>query len=199
MEDHATLLCSLLLGFGLDAYVVLGTVRDKGSDAPTPHAWVMTRTSEGGGQYQRPARVVYFWESLSGQRFRMRPHGTSAGGKRAVLHPKASRYHSIGCVFSDRRLLANKQEDERVASCVFDLEDEALWRPMDEARLQAALQDPSSPPHRPNPFGLVPGSLDAVAAAEFMEAELRMRVSKLRVELGEPASQPADHQPWPDP
>ena len=36
-EDHAVLLCNLFLGFGLDAYVVVGT-NSEGS-----HAWVMTR------------------------------------------------------------------------------------------------------------------------------------------------------------
>jgi centrosomal protein CEP76 len=36
-EDHAVLLCNLLLGFGLDAYVIVGT-NSEGS-----HAWVLTR------------------------------------------------------------------------------------------------------------------------------------------------------------
>jgi len=37
-EDHAVLLCNLLLGFGLDAFVIVG-INSEGS-----HAWVMTRT-----------------------------------------------------------------------------------------------------------------------------------------------------------
>ena len=53
-EDHATLLCSLLLGFGLDAYVCFGT-KVKGA----VHAWVMTISTDG---------LVTFWESLSGHR-----------------------------------------------------------------------------------------------------------------------------------
>lgn len=53
-EDHATLLCSLLLGFGLDAYVCVGT-NAKGA----PHAWVLTRGCDG---------TVTFWESLTAQR-----------------------------------------------------------------------------------------------------------------------------------
>lgn len=36
-EDHASLLCSILLGFGMDAYVVVGNSTDG------PHAWVLTR------------------------------------------------------------------------------------------------------------------------------------------------------------
>ena len=37
VQDHATLLCSLLLGFGLDAYVVIGSCTDGA------HSWVLTR------------------------------------------------------------------------------------------------------------------------------------------------------------
>ena len=53
-EEHALLLCSLLLGFGLDAYVCLG------ADARGPHVWVLTRDGSGG---------LTFWESLSGQQY----------------------------------------------------------------------------------------------------------------------------------
>ena len=38
-EDHAVLLCNLLIGFGLDAYVAVGT-NGEGS-----HAWVVERVS----------------------------------------------------------------------------------------------------------------------------------------------------------
>lgn len=51
-EDHAVLLCSLLLGFGLDAYVCIGT-KARGM----AHAWVMTIDTTG---------MVTFWESLTG-------------------------------------------------------------------------------------------------------------------------------------
>ena len=54
-EDHAVLLCSLLLGFGQDAYVCVGT-KAKG----LPHAWVMTRGHSN--------TTVTFWESITGQR-----------------------------------------------------------------------------------------------------------------------------------
>lgn len=53
-EDHSLLLCSLLLGFGLDAYVCVGT---KGRG--TAHTWVATVSSEG---------LITFWESLTGHR-----------------------------------------------------------------------------------------------------------------------------------
>ena len=54
-EDHAALLCSLLLGFGLNAYVCIGT-KAKGA----AHSWVMTISPEG---------EVIFWESLTAHRY----------------------------------------------------------------------------------------------------------------------------------
>jgi len=61
-DDHAALLCSMLLGFGLDAYVVIGYSSDG------PHSWVLTRmiqkTSTGA-----EVRKYTFWESLTGQRY----------------------------------------------------------------------------------------------------------------------------------
>jgi len=59
VENHATLLCSLLLGFGLNAYVCLGT-KAKSS----PHAWVVTIGPDDGS--------VTFWESLSANRYKLR-------------------------------------------------------------------------------------------------------------------------------
>ena len=53
-EDHAVLLCSLLLGFGLNAYVCVGT-KAKGA----AHTWVMTVSPDG---------EVAFWESLTAHR-----------------------------------------------------------------------------------------------------------------------------------
>ncbi|XP_073487402.1 centrosomal protein of 76 kDa isoform X3 [Aquarana catesbeiana] len=53
-EDHCNLLCSLLLGFGLEAYVCVGT-KGKG----VAHTWVMTCATDG---------AITFWESLTGQR-----------------------------------------------------------------------------------------------------------------------------------
>lgn len=55
-EDHAVLLCNLLLGFGLEAYVCVGT------NSEGAHAWVLTRTLvEASGK-----KKIHFWESLTG-------------------------------------------------------------------------------------------------------------------------------------
>jgi len=67
-QDHAILLCSLLLGWGMNAYVALGTIASKPAAAVSsssdvadvevvPHAWVVTADT-----------ALYFWEPLSGTR-----------------------------------------------------------------------------------------------------------------------------------
>ncbi len=60
VEDHAILLCSLLLGFGLRSFVCIGTKRTSADGAfpSVVHAWVAT-IADGS---------VVFWESLSAER-----------------------------------------------------------------------------------------------------------------------------------
>lgn len=61
VEDHALLLCGLLLGFGLNSFVCIGTKMAVGDAGPAAgaHAWVAT-LGEGG--------EVFFWESLTAER-----------------------------------------------------------------------------------------------------------------------------------
>lgn len=65
VEDHAMLLCSLLLGFGLDAWICIGTT---GEGA---HAWVMTINNEAESKSSKLSKMhggrkITFWESLTG-------------------------------------------------------------------------------------------------------------------------------------
>lgn len=62
VEDHSTLLCSLLLGFGLDAYICVGNSGDG------PHLWVMSRIFNDASKTYK----IKFWESLTGQRYLQR-------------------------------------------------------------------------------------------------------------------------------
>jgi centrosomal protein CEP76 len=79
-EDHAVLLCNLLLGFGLEAYVCLGT-NSEGS-----HSWVMTVKNQ---------NKVQFWESLT-------------GSKLDQDDPRVHRfYRTVDCVFNHRGFFAN--------------------------------------------------------------------------------------------
>eukprot|EP00793_Prasinoderma_coloniale_P000127 PRCOL_00005635-RA len=115
--DHATLLCSLLLGFNLDAWVVLGR------DATGPHAWVAVRDSR---------RRAIFWESLTGRRY-------------DTADPKAMRrcpYRAVGCAFNHRKFFASLASSSLSSGEVdYRFEDPALWMGMDEGEC-AALPPP---------------------------------------------------------
>mmetsp|Transcript_4441 Transcript_4441/g.7572 ORF Transcript_4441/g.7572 Transcript_4441/m.7572 type:complete len:102 (-) Transcript_4441:611-916(-) len=88
-EDHAVLLCNLLIGFGLDAYVCVGT-NGEGS-----HAWVVERQSQPAKNGSKQMPKIIFWESLTGQ-------------KMEVDDPRVHRfYRNIGCVFNNKVFLGN--------------------------------------------------------------------------------------------
>ena len=111
-EEHALMLCSLLLGFRLDAYVCIGT------DVRGTHAWVMTRTMDG---------HVTFWESLTGQQY---------------LLPGAHPYTSLACVFSHETLYANVQTSTSLESTSLDLADPHAWKPMEVSILRTITPIP---------------------------------------------------------
>ena len=106
-EDHAVLLCNLLLGFGLEAYVGVGT-NSEGS-----HAWVLTRNALGEGR-----KKVQFWEALTGQKLEQDD-------------PRVHRfYRTIGCVFNHKYFFANVQADDKVVNTNWAFEDEFMWKGM---------------------------------------------------------------------
>ncbi|XP_073926474.1 centrosomal protein of 76 kDa isoform X4 [Castor canadensis] len=123
-EDHANLLCSLLLGYGLEAFVCVGT-KAKG----VPHAWVMTCGTDG---------TITFWESLTGHRYihkPINPDEPPLAEQPKPLHP----YRTIGCVFNHQMFLGNCQPSDAVETCIFDLNDESKWKPMSEEAIKSDL------------------------------------------------------------
>jgi len=147
-EDHAILLCSLLLGWGMNAYVALGSIvatksnnfqQDEDPAATTggggggggqvvSHAWVVTIDS-----------ALTFWEPLSGQRFEI-PFSsspkTAASSQRQAVHP----FVDLHMLFRHDSLLVNVQQhaqlrgsglsshhDHTTASLSFDLNDKMCW------------------------------------------------------------------------
>ena len=68
MEDHATILCSLLIGFGLSAYVVIGTAYDDidpNVETRRDHAWVVTKSNN--NKSNKNNSDIVFIEALTGQ------------------------------------------------------------------------------------------------------------------------------------
>uniref|UniRef100_A0A8C5QYR8 Centrosomal protein of 76 kDa n=1 Tax=Leptobrachium leishanense TaxID=445787 RepID=A0A8C5QYR8_9ANUR len=167
-EDHCNLLCSLLLGFGLDAYVCVGT-KGKG----LAHTWVMTYGTDG---------TVTFWESLNGHRYVHKPINPDAPPM--VEQPKPEYpYNCIGCIFNHQHFLANCQASDSVELCVFDLNDESRWKPMSEEAIKSVCSPgsiTSLPPFPP----LCCSMTDAAAESNDIELQLRALVSEYRKDLG---------------
>ena len=68
VEDHAILLACLLLGWGMDVWVAIGTIspgannKEGSNSGKRPHMWVVTMDSLSEGK-------VIFWEALTGQQY----------------------------------------------------------------------------------------------------------------------------------
>ncbi|KAM8846451.1 centrosomal protein of 76 kDa [Synchiropus picturatus] len=164
-EDHATLLCSLLLGFGLDAYVCVGS-KAKG----IPHTWVMTRGTDGS---------ITFWESLTARRYLHQSIDPDAPPLAPQPKP-SSPYRTVGCVFNHQTFLANCQPTDAVDLCVFDLQNQSRWKAMSEEALKSVCTPGVSPSLPP----LCSPTLDAASASNHLELEMRYHVSEHRKDLG---------------
>lgn len=167
-EDHATLLCSLLLGFGLDAYVCVGTKAKN-----IPHTWVMTCGTDG---------TVTFWESQTAHRYLHQPVDPEAPP--LVPQPKPTYpYRTIGCVFNHKTFLANCQPSDSVELCVFDFTDASRWKAMSKEAV-CSVCTPSSISSLPPTPPLCPPSVQASDASNQLELELRYLVTEHRKDIG---------------
>ncbi|XP_077455829.1 centrosomal protein of 76 kDa [Stigmatopora argus] len=166
-EDHSTLLCSLLLGFGLDAYVCVGT-KAKG----IPHTWVMTRGTDGS---------ITFWESQTAHRYIHQAVDPDASP--LIPQPKSSHpYRTVGCVFNHRSFFANCQPSDAVELCVFDLQNQSRWKAMSEEALMSVSVSGSASSLPPLP-PLSSSSLDAVAVSNQLELEMKHLISEHRKDM----------------
>lgn len=157
--DHATLLCSLLLGFGLDAFVVLGTIN--ANSKAQLHAWVVTRSASG----------VIAWESATGKRNSLAPLDNDA----------AKRYASIGCVFNHHHAFANIQaSDALVDGLNLDFDDATAWKRLD-ARANGAV-DESAFVSPAADFALVATRLDVPRLELDLENQLKGLIEAKRLE-----------------
>lgn len=120
-HSHATLLCSLLLGFGLDAYCVVGS---EGGTAK-PHIWVLTRRRLSSTEFD-----ITYWEPTTAERF-----GTADGHK----------YVSVGCAFNHRDFYANTQEDPSAVTTNFNFDNEAGWMSLAQLKLRSVPKFPNPP------------------------------------------------------
>jgi centrosomal protein CEP76 len=119
--NHAALLCSLLLGFGLDAYCATGS--DK-AGATVMFVVVRRRGAE------RNRFTVTFWDPTTGQQYEQ--HG-------------GHNYAAIGSVFNHYNFFGNVAENDAATSCDFDLDDETKWKAMNPVKLRMVSRAPPVP------------------------------------------------------
>ncbi|XP_057691364.1 centrosomal protein of 76 kDa [Corythoichthys intestinalis] len=166
-EDHSTLLCSLLLGFGLDAYVCVGT-KAKG----IPHTWVLTRGTDGS---------ITFWESLTAHRYLHQAIDPDAPP--LAPQPKPSYpYRTVGCIFNHQSFFANCQPSDAVELCVFDLQNQSRWKAMSEEALKSVCVSGATSSLPPLP-PLSSSSLDAAAVSNQLELEMRHLIFEHRKDM----------------
>ncbi|XP_060069379.1 centrosomal protein of 76 kDa-like [Ylistrum balloti] len=167
-EDHATLLCSLLLGFGLDAYVCVGT-KAKGAVV----AWVMAITVDG---------QITFWESLNGHRYLHTPIDPNAPPLDKQHRPKYP-YKTVGCVFNHQSFYANSQPMDSVEVCVFDLKNESRWKSMSQDAILSVC-GPGASPQWPSLPPLCASNLDPSLISNDLEQQLRVLTYEHRQDQG---------------
>lgn len=168
-ENHSILLCNLLLGFGLDAYVCVGTkIKNQ------THTWVVTISYD--------YREVVFWESLTGNRYLhlyLNPDDPPMDKNVVVKHP----YKTIGCLFNHKCFYANVQSLSNVDTCNFNLKDQSRWKSMSEDAILTVCNPSfvSSIPYVPS---LCQNQLDSTLISNDLERQLRSLVLMHRQEIG---------------
>ncbi|CAH8489117.1 unnamed protein product [Schistosoma rodhaini] len=120
VADHANLLCSLLLGYGIEAYVALGISqlnmdKQQMTTSPCLYAWVVVCSDD----YQR----ITFWDSITG-----RCYIHTTGFCEQKIYP--SPFYTIGCLYNNSSFYANIQPTDKVVNCLFNLKNSSQWRPM---------------------------------------------------------------------
>lgn len=150
VEDHAVLLCNLLLGFGLDAYVAVGY------SINGPHVWVLTRCKLDNKKYS-----TTYWESLTGQRIE-------------VNDSKIFKFYKrIHCVLNDVKFFANIQIDDTVFNTIYNFDDDFLWKSIPNDKIS------SLPKYSFTPI-LDVIQEDKYKLETDIECEIKSKISKFR-------------------
>ncbi|CCW68626.1 unnamed protein product [Phytomonas sp. Hart1] len=118
--NHASLLCSLLLGFGIDAYCAIGS----GPKNETS-TFVLSRSKTSDGVFN-----VTVWQPVTGER------GSVYGN-----HP----FLTVDCVFNHRCFFGNCQLTNSIPNIFFDFDNEEYWKPINPLKLRLVPKFPSPP------------------------------------------------------
>ncbi|EPY28807.1 centrosomal protein 76kDa [Strigomonas culicis] len=118
--NHATLLCSLLLGFSLDAFCAMGTSRNG-----NVVMFVVTLSRDSSGVAQ-----ATIWDPVSGER-------NPVNGAHA--------FATVDCLFNGKSFFANFQASNSLLTASFEVENEELWKPLNPLKLRIVPKIPHAP------------------------------------------------------
>lgn len=121
-SERAPLLCSLLLGFGLDAWVATGL-----DNKDTAVTWVLTRTYH--AQADIPVSIT-FWDLSTGMKW------ASTGS-----HP----FKEVHACYSHLRFVACLDQNPTLEHAEFDFGDERRWKEMSPIKLRLPTPVPYPP------------------------------------------------------
>ncbi|XP_065675020.1 centrosomal protein of 76 kDa-like isoform X1 [Hydra vulgaris] len=167
VEDHSILLCSLLLGFGLNAFVCIGTKKNN-----SPHSWVVTIGTDD---------TILFWESLTAQRYLHR--AVDPNESNVLLEKPEHPFVTIGCLFNHETFYANSQPTDAINMCSFDIHNQAHWKSMSFDAIKSVCGRGLMPDIAPL-VHLIPSSLDVILKSNELENELRAMVFQHRNDMG---------------
>ncbi|KPI87874.1 hypothetical protein ABL78_3031 [Leptomonas seymouri] len=129
--NHAALLCSLLLGFGMDAYCAMGTCQNGELGV-----FVVSRTVDARGSVKATV-----WNATTGERL--------------PAHEQVT-FSTVDCLFNNKSFYANCQPSNSIASVSFDYNNEELWKPLNVLKLRMVPRYPPAPLlfEATNPFAM---------------------------------------------
>lgn len=113
VEDHAVLLCSLLLSWGMDAWVCYGSIYEPTAPGGSTssfrqHYWVATLDDVSDGR-------VVFWESLTGQQYNLPVDIKGRVGTQSSTEPSHP-FKDVYSLFRHDTFMLNVQSVSSVAS-----------------------------------------------------------------------------------
>ncbi|CAG9577320.1 conserved hypothetical protein [Leishmania major strain Friedlin] len=118
--NHAALLCSLLLGFGIDAYCGLGSCHNG-----EVGVFVVSRSTDARGSAK-----ITVWNPTSGER--------SSPSEQAT-------FATVDCMFNNKSFFANCQASNNIATTSFECYNEELWKPLNVLKLRMVPRYPPAP------------------------------------------------------
>jgi len=166
-DDHAHLLCSLLLGFGLNAYVCRGSRRPDGA----AYSWVAALDLT-----TAPNCDATFWDPLSGERcahtLYTKHLATASPEGAGAPFPGAS----VFAVYNDKNFFANIQADAALTATSFNVLSSSLWKQLGQRHVERLPAPPKfSVCARPFPLR------SSLGATELqIEAEIKSRIAEHR-------------------